>query len=338
MLPPIIPFDATRILSDEEVVAAAAALRVVMARSFPGLDPELYGDVEHTVRLLSLGTRLKRARETAGLGLKDLSVQTKVPQFRLRAIEEGHQHHLKGAIIARYAAALGELEWLGAWMAANAALTKELRLDVPGAEAPASGKQAAGENGKARAPKSQIMRLRITLRDIEPPVWRLIEIAATATYRDLHAAIQASMGWRDAHLHVFRVPDGNGGVLQIGAPDPHGMYKVIDGARRRVREHLTASGQELAYIYDFGDDWWHTVTLEAIAPREPGAPCPRCLDGARRCPPEDCGGPPGYERLLEAISRTSHREHRAMLEWCGGAFDPEAFVAGDVMFGKRLGR
>lgn len=68
-----------------------------------------------------------------------------------------------------------------------------------------------------------------------------------------------------------------------------------------MREHLTDAGQELAYIYDFGDDWWHTVTLEAI-------------------------------------SRPSHREHRAMLEWCGGAFDPEAFVAGDVVSGKRGAR
>ncbi|MBK8164424.1 MAG: hypothetical protein IPK64_00515 [bacterium] len=83
MLPPIIPFDATRILSDEEA---------------------------------------------AGLSLKDLSAQTKTPPFRLRAIEEGHQHHLKGAIIARYAAALGESEWLGAWVAANAALASRLRL------------------------------------------------------------------------------------------------------------------------------------------------------------------------------------------------------------------
>ena len=52
---------------------------------------------------------------------------------------------------------------------------------------------------------------------------------------------------------------------------------------------------------------------------------PHCLDGANACPPEDVGGPPGYEELLDAIRDPRHEEHAAMLEWCGGAFDPTIF-------------
>ena len=52
---------------------------------------------------------------------------------------------------------------------------------------------------------------------------------------------------------------------------------------------------------------------------------PLCLAGANACPPEDVGGPPGYVDFIEAISDPRHDEHEAMLEWCGGGFDPYAF-------------
>ena len=50
-----------------------------------------------------------------------------------------------------------------------------------------------------------------------------------------------------------------------------------------------------------------------------------CLDGQRSCPPEDCGGPPGYANLLETISDPAHEEFDDYIEWVGKDFDPEAF-------------
>ena len=49
---------------------------------------------------------------------------------------------------------------------------------------------------------------------------------------------------------------------------------------------------------------------------------PVFVDGARRCPPEDVGGPDGFMDFLEAILDPAHEEHRAMLDWYGGPFDP----------------
>lgn len=321
----------TRILSDEEVSVAVEALRAWIGRTFPGMPPEALGDLDHTVRLMSLGARLKMAREERGLSLKDLAATLRVPQHRLKAVEEGHEHHLKGEFIERYAAELGQRAWLDDWIAANAALAAELKLGEAGA-APSRSRKGAGAAKVKPAPS--ILRLRITLRDVEPPVWRVIEVPATATFRALHAAIQAAMGWQDRHLHVFRVPDARGGTLEIGAPDPFGMRQVVDGARVRVNKHLAREGQEIAYVYDFGDDWWHDIRLEAIAPATAGVAYPRCIDGARRCPPEDCGGPPGYEELLRAIGDPRHPGHRAMTEWCGEGFDAERFEVESVVFGR----
>ena len=78
------------------------------------------------------------------------------------------------------------------------------------------------------------------------------------------------------------------------------------------------------YVYDFGDDWQHTVKLEAIAVPEPEAVYPRLLSAEGRCPPEDIGGSWGYAEYLEAMADPNHERHAEMLEWCGPDFDPNA--------------
>jgi hypothetical protein len=69
----------------------------------------------------------------------------------------------------------------------------------------------------------------------------------------------------------------------------------------------------------------HDVLVEKISPPDPAGLLPQCLAGARACPPEDCGGVPGYANFLKAIRNPRHPEHRDLLAWAGGRFDPEAF-------------
>jgi hypothetical protein len=85
-------------------------------------------------------------------------------------------------------------------------------------------------------------------------------------------------------------------------------------------------------IYDFGDDWRHEILLEAILLREDRRKYPRCIGGAHACPPEDCGGIPGYHHVLEVLANPDDDEHEEMLEWLGGKYDPQAFSAGKVKF------
>ena len=80
------------------------------------------------------------------------------------------------------------------------------------------------------------------------------------------------------------------------------------------------------YDYDFGDGWRHEVLFERFPPIDRKAKSPLCLEGERACPPEDCGGPPGYADYLHAIADPEHERHGEMLEW-RGPFDAEAFDA-----------
>jgi hypothetical protein len=180
----------------------------------------------------------------------------------------------------------------------------------------------------------RLLRFMIALRDVEPLVWRRIEVPSTYSFWDLHVGIQDAMGWQDYHLHAFRVRDlQSGDVEEIGIPDPDGFGPdFVAGWERQIADYFRQVGDAAEYEYDFGDGWVHQVTLEAIGNRQVGVKYPRCLDGARACPPEDSGGPPGYAALIEAVAEPSREAHRELVEWAGANFDPGAFDAAKVRF------
>lgn len=184
------------------------------------------------------------------------------------------------------------------------------------------------------APPPRILRFKITLKDIKPPIWRRIEIPANATFWELHVAIQDAMGWLDGHLHEFEVLDQSGEELRIGIPDDEGWCEpaTIPGWKRKLSPVFRRPGDKALYTYDFGDAWEHTLTLESIEAARPGMTYPVCLAGRRRCPPEDCGGAWEYQRLLEVLADPKHEEHSALLEWVGGQFDAEEFLPAAVVF------
>jgi hypothetical protein len=91
-------------------------------------------------------------------------------------------------------------------------------------------------------------------------------------------------------------------------------------------------GGELLYHYDFGDDWEHRIVVESVIAN--GSDVVVCAGGARACPPEDCGGPPGYENLLLTLANRRDPEHASMKRWVGPRFDPERFES--VALNKRL--
>jgi hypothetical protein len=171
---------------------------------------------------------------------------------------------------------------------------------------------------KTREP-GQVYQLKITLKDIRPPIWRRVQVQDCSLGK-LHEIVQTCMGWGDCHLHAFEI-----GGEQYGPPDPDGMMEYADERKLKLSRVVNAGLTKFTYTYDFGDNWEHTIQVEKTLPAEPGVRYPRCVAGKRACPPEDCGGPWGYGDFLEAIENPKHPEHEDRLEWVGSEFDPEAF-------------
>ena len=180
-----------------------------------------------------------------------------------------------------------------------------------------------------------IYQFKITLKGIRPPIWRRIQVPGTYTFWDLHVAIQDAMGWLDYHLHQFDIPSPTTGLpVWIGIPNEEisAVVPILPDWQLRMADYFTESNPKADYWYDFGDDWQHTVSLEKILQRGPTVEYPTCVAGRRACPPEDCGGTWGYSEFLRKLSDPSDPEHRDMMDWIGGSFDPAEFERADVHF------
>lgn len=142
------------------------------------------------------------------------------------------------------------------------------------------------------------------------------------TLGELHDVLQVVMGWDDSHMHQFIIngkyygqSESNDLDLEVEDEDGILLSRIFTGKKK----------PRIVYEYDFGDSWQHEIPLEKTLEPEPKVKYPRCVEGARACPPEDCGGAWGYADFLEAMADPKHENHRDMKEWIGGKFDPEKF-------------
>ncbi len=171
----------------------------------------------------------------------------------------------------------------------------------------------------------RIARIKITLDDVAPAIWRRIEVPLGTSLKGLHAAIQAAMLFQNYHLFEFRVTTGSE-IRRYGIPDEDDLIygnEVFDAANVRLAALVQRGVESFDYVYDFGDNWQHTVKIEAVDDADPAVEYPRFLIGERRAPPEDVGGAPGFERFVEAMARPRHRERKRLIEWYGCVFDPD---------------
>jgi hypothetical protein len=181
-----------------------------------------------------------------------------------------------------------------------------------------------------------VYQFKISLKGIRPPIWRRIQVPDYCTFWDLHVAIQDAMGWLDLHLHAFEIKNPKKGLPEdIGIPDDDfadDNRKTLAGWKHKISQYFTAENDKALSIYDFGDYWEHELKLEKILPRDRQKDYPNCMGGRRACPPEDCGGLPGYEDMLEVISDPEHDAYESMIEWVGGKFEPGHFKINEVHF------
>lgn len=164
--------------------------------------------------------------------------------------------------------------------------------------------------------------LHLQLKDIEPPIWREVVVASSATLAQLHRIIQILMGWYNYHLYMFRIDE-----QEFSPTDPdEDLYGAEPGSvRTRLSSHLRRQGAHIDYVYDFGDGWEVHVTLKRIYAAMPTGALPFCVGGERHGPLEDSGGPPGYEELLAILADPQHEEYEHMVQWASADFNSEEF-------------
>jgi hypothetical protein len=159
---------------------------------------------------------------------------------------------------------------------------------------------------------TQICTVRIELLDTDPPIWREVEAPTSITLKVLHDIVQITMGWLDQHLWEFTI-DKKG----YGPPmDEHwGAAPTTDAIKVRLRDVLKPRKTTIDYLYDFGDNWHHRITVTKVRPGLPDVSYPHYVDGEWGCPPEDCGGIPGYYNMLDALADPEHPDHAEVAEY-----------------------
>lgn len=190
---------------------------------------------------------------------------------------------------------------------------------------------------RTKAPQSgHVLQLKVTLRNIRPPIWRRLLVPSNMPLSELHGVIQVAMGWLDGHLHMFITGQGVSQGM-FSRPEFEIDLECRDERQYTVDQMLPHAGMKMIYEYDFGDGWEHEVLLEKILPRDSTVTYPLCVKGKRACPPEDCGGPWGYAELLEALADPGHERHEELSEWLGRDHDPEALDIDEVNAAFRRG-
>jgi hypothetical protein len=177
----------------------------------------------------------------------------------------------------------------------------------------------------ARKTLPPVFCLKVTLREVEPAVWRRARMPGDLKLHEVHELLQKLMGWQNAHLHRFVIAGQEYGPKW----SEYGMAKIRDERRTTLERAVKLAGKSFQYDYDFGDGWDHDVIVEETLPWGKGSWIPTCLEGAAACPPEDCGGPIGYAQLLEAVADPTHESYEELNDWLNGGrdikFEPSHF-------------
>jgi hypothetical protein len=164
----------------------------------------------------------------------------------------------------------------------------------------------------------EIATVRIELEGSDHVIWRQVEVPTSVTLKTLHDIIQATMGWFDYHLWEFTFAERRYGLPM---DEDWGTEPRADASKFRLRDLLRQPITTGNYVYDFGDNWEHRLTITGVRAGDAALSYPRYVGGERNCPPEDCGGIPGFYKTLEAATDPEHEDHAEAKLWLDD-YDP----------------
>lgn len=161
-------------------------------------------------------------------------------------------------------------------------------------------------------------QLKITLKDIKPPIWRRFIVPAGLSFSQLTLVIHKVMGWSGYHLSEYtfknlciKLTEENEDYFPLSYGD---MYFANLCSADFLIDEMFERVKSFTYTYDFGDNWSHQVQIENVIEDYEYA-FPMVLKYKGEIPPEDCGGPDGYYNLLDILSNPDGPEYETMKEW-----------------------
>ncbi|MEI8289368.1 MAG: plasmid pRiA4b ORF-3 family protein [Verrucomicrobiota bacterium] len=179
-----------------------------------------------------------------------------------------------------------------------------------------------------------LYQLKITLNYSRPSIWRRIVVPSNLRLNRLHDVIQQVMPWTNCHMHHFIVGKPySRDCIYYGRPNPQFAdmdSENLNEAKYTIADIAPAAKAKFYYEYDFGDGWEHQIVVEKVLPPDAGFKRVVCLAGKNACPPDDCGGIPGYYQMLEIIADPKHPDHEHMKLWLGVEWDAARFDLEEV--------
>ena len=130
-------------------------------------------------------------------------------------------------------------------------------------------------------------------------IWRRIAMRDSQILDDLHEAIFQAFDRDDEHLYSFYFPrpgrkgraalrDAQEYTHPVNAADPGPFAdKPVTSAKKAKLSALgLKAGRTFLYLFDFGDEWWHEITVEQTDAREDKGRYPRILEKRGDSPPQ----------------------------------------------------
>lgn len=174
-------------------------------------------------------------------------------------------------------------------------------------------------------------QVKITLEHVQPVVYRRLLIPDHIPFTKFHKIIQTAFGWDNQHLYLFDLHD-----CYIKEKDPYSSFDKVEKHPVSIKiDNYMKVKSSFMYEYDFGDSWRHIIKVEKEVFVEDDPGYPHCLEGERNCPPEDIGGPGGYEYFVSIIKDPNHEEYVHMKRWAEEVtgqrnFDPAHFSLKEI--------
>ena len=150
-----------------------------------------------------------------------------------------------------------------------------------------------------RAKKDKLYVFKVALSH-DKKIWRRIEILGSQTLDLLHQAIFVAFDRFDPHMYSFYLPrpgaklGRNFHMDSLEYTHPYavesdmgfGKRKLYDAAETKISRLKLEEKDKFKYLFDFGDEWLHEITLEKILDVFPEKDYPAIVKKTGESPPQ----------------------------------------------------